>query len=273
MFRTVILSGLVLAALAVSATAQKDDDKKKDKDKEVKKDKDKEVKKDKDKGKKTAAVYKSPEECFEAGTKAFEKGDHKTWIGCLAPIAQNEFAAEFGVEFISSRAQVMELKDKDQKEALLKAFKPIFDAMDKHGLTEKATKDVKKSKDVKEHEKAKKAVLKLVKDPEAFLVDLLTAFDSLGGLKDKNKAKEKLTNVKYDDDKTKATAVIVRTYKDKDEKEVERKEKVSFVKIDGGWRMVPQLKAEEESSGDDKKKDDKKKDDKKKDDKKKKEDD
>jgi len=231
MIRSVFLAGLVLAALAASALAQKDDDEK--------------PKKDKDKDKATKrAVYKTPEECFDAGSKAFEKGDHKTWIACLAPVAQNEFAGEFGVEFVSSRAQLADLKDKDQREALLKAFKPIFDALDKHGLTEKATKEVKKSKDPKEHEKAKKAVLKQVKDPEAFLVDLLVAFDSLGGLKDKNKTKEKLSDVKIDGDK--ATAVIVRTIKTKDDKEMERKEKVQFVKVDGSWRMIPQLKPDED---------------------------
>jgi hypothetical protein len=126
--------------------------------------------------------------------------------------------------------------------------------MDKHGLTEKATREVKESKDPKENEKAKKAALELVKDPEAFLADFLAAFDSIGGVKDENKVKEKLTDVKTDGDK--ATGTIVRTFKGKDDKEVEVKEEVRFVKVDGSWRMIPQLMGEEAKDKD--KKDEKK---------------
>jgi len=219
MTRTAPLAGLALAALAVSAFAQKDDEK---------------PRKDKDKAK--APAYKTPEACFDAARAAYEKGDFAAFVACIAPDAQKDLASKLGLELVSSRAMVEELKDNDQREAMQKAFGPVNEVLDRHGLTPKATKEIRKGKDGEENEKAKKAVLKLVKDPEKFLADVLAAFDKLSG-PNKEKTKDKLTDVKIDGDK--ATGVIVTTRKGKDDNDVERKEKVQFVKVGGGWRMIP----------------------------------
>ena len=112
MFRTAILAGLVLAALSFSAIGQKkdDEDPKKDKDK-AQKDKDKDNKKDKDSKKdkdkpKKGKVYETPEACFKAARDAFDKGDYKTFVRCIAPQSQTELSGEFGLEFIAARAQI-----------------------------------------------------------------------------------------------------------------------------------------------------------------------
>jgi hypothetical protein len=181
-----------------------------------------------------AALYKTPQECFEAGSRAFAKGDHKTWVGCLAPESQKQLAAEFGVQFALERAAVAELKDKDQAAAAAKAFAPLFAVLDKHGLTAKATKAVTKGKDKKEREAARKIVLDAVKDPQAFLVDFFEAMEKLDNLtKEKDNASEKLTGVEIDGDT--ASATIERTVKGKDKPS---KEKATFVKVGGGWRLV-----------------------------------
>jgi hypothetical protein len=208
MLRIASLSGLLVAALALPVCAQK------------------------------ARTYKTPQECFDAGSAAFARGDHKTWVGCLAPASQKELAVELAVEYAATRASLADLKDREQAATIAKAYRPLFDVLDRHGLTAKATKDVKKGKDQKERQKVGKAVLALIKDPEAFLVDFYEAMEKLENLsKEKDNATEKLTDVKIDGDR--ATATLVRTVKGRDkEKDVVDKEPVEFVKVAGGWRMV-----------------------------------
>ena len=74
MSRIASLGGLILLAVALPAAAQE------------------------------AAAYKTPQECFDAGSAAFAKGDHKTWVGCLVPQSQKDLAVEFAVEFAATRA-------------------------------------------------------------------------------------------------------------------------------------------------------------------------
>jgi hypothetical protein len=208
--RTVTLAALLLAAVAASAAAQKD----------------------------KAKVYKTPQECFDAGSAAFAKGDHKTWVGCLAPASQKELAAELGVKYALTRASLEGLKDRDRAAAVAKAHKPLFDVLDRHGLTAKALKGLEEGKDEKQRQKARQAVLDLLKDAEAFLVDFYEAVDRLEGLsKEKDGGTEELTDVKIDGDK--ATATVVRTVKGDDKgKDVVSKESMRFVKVDGGWRLA-----------------------------------
>jgi hypothetical protein len=229
--RSLIPLGLLLAGLTLNALAQKDPDKTK--------------------------VYKTPQECHAAGVEAFHKKDHKTWVGCLAPQAQKALASELAVDFASDRAGYAKLEEKE-REAVVKALEPVYDVMDRHGLTQKATKDVTKSKDAREQEKARKAVLELIKNPETFLVDLYAALDKLEGKpKEQPRPREKLTDVKIDGDK--ATATIVTTT-GKGKKETQNKEPVKFEKINGSWRMIPDFKPPEAPKDKDKKDKDEKKD-------------
>jgi len=218
-FRTTTLAGLaLLTALSVAAYADKDNDEKKDKDKPK------------------AKVYKTPQDVFDAFVTAGEKDDWKTLIAVMAPEAQKDAAATIAVLFGADRPMLEESNDEKVKE-LIKAFKPIYDALDKHGVTVKVLKEVKKSKDPKEMEKSKKVVSAAIKDHEAFFVDVMAAFDKLGFGGEKPKTKEELKDLKIDGDKAKGT--VVRTTTTKDKKEKVKKEPVEFVKINDSWRIIP----------------------------------
>ena len=217
MFRTAAAAALLLAALAATAGAQKDE--------------------------KKAKLYKTPQEVFDAAEDAEAKKDSKTMAACLAPESQKEFAALLAVLAVEKRRMAKDEKDADKRAALVKAAKPANEVLDKHGLTEKATKDVKFAETPKENKQIRKALDELIKKPEAFLADMLAASDFIGG--DKDKPKSKLTGVKIDGDK--ATGVVVTEGKDKGK---ERKEPVKFVKVNGGWRIL--LRGDDEKESKDK---------------------
>jgi hypothetical protein len=168
----------------------------------------------------------------------------------MAPEAQKDAAAMLAVLFGADRAELEDSKEKAAQD-VLKTFKPVFDVMDKHGVTTKVLRDVKKSKDKKEIEKSKKAVSPAIKDPEAFIVDLLTTFDKLGLGGEKPKSTEKLTNLKVDGDKAEGT--LVRTTVGKDKKEKVKKEPVKFVKISGSWRIIPSMDLDDDEGKEEKK--------------------
>jgi cytochrome c556 len=211
MFRTAAAAALLLAALAVTAFAQKDKDEKK------------------------AKLYKTPQECFDAFNEAEAKQDYKTWVGCLAPRSQTELASLMLAGGIGARAELNKEKDEKKRAAVAKQMKPVFDVLDKHGLTEKATKGVDSPDD------AKKTLGKVVKDLEGFLIDMAVASDKVEDKPKEKKDKPKLADVKIDGDK--ATANEVRpSKKGKDEKTP-----VSFVKVKGGWRIDPFALDEKES--------------------------
>src|SRR4051794_21720146 len=139
MIRTLTLCGLLLAALAASA-AQKDKDEK-PKDKDLLK----------------AKAYKTPTEVFDAAVAAMGKKDWAVMVSCFTPEAQKQMAVDLAMQgtFMRSQAEGKLVKDKRLKdndkdkgepepdEKLRKKYKPVFDVMDGHGLTEKALKDVK----------------------------------------------------------------------------------------------------------------------------------
>ena len=60
---------------------------------------------------KKAVVYKAPQECFDASVVAEGKGDFETVVGCLAPVAQKDLAAGFGVLFAGVRTTFRETRE------------------------------------------------------------------------------------------------------------------------------------------------------------------
>jgi hypothetical protein len=210
--RTLTLAGLVLAALAVSATAQKDEKEPKEK----------------------AKVYKTPQECFDAVLKAIEKKDARAMIDCFTPESQKQMAADFVAQGVFFRAQA------EKNEDFAKKYKPLLETLDKHGVTEKATKDLKIKGFRVNNKKDREAILKLVKDPAAFAAAFMTTMDKVEPRPDeKDQPKPKLTDVKIDGDKAKGQVVSTIKLKDKDKEEVkEEKEPVTFEKINGSWRVA-----------------------------------
>ena len=234
--RCVALSALLLACVALSAAAQKDkDEKPKDKDKEQPK----------------AKAYKTPQEVFDAFLVSLNKRDAKAFVGCLAPETLQEMAAASAVQGLQRREVVGDAKD----DKLAKRWKPTLDVLDKHGLTAKATKDVKvgKAPTPAEREKAEVAVLPLIKDKAAFLIDYQEALDKGRPKFKEDELKAKLTDVKIDGDK--ATGTVVVNLKDKEEKAP-----VEFVKVGTGWKITPNPKKKKDEGKDKEKKDKEKKD-------------
>jgi hypothetical protein len=227
--RYVALAVLLLAGFALSAAAQKDkDDKPKDK------------------------VYKTPKEVFDAFIEAMNKRDARTFVGCLAPEPLTQMVGFYAVQGLQKRDLATSgTKDGDKDNKLAKRWKPTFDVLDKHGLTVKATKDVKVST-TEEREKARKTILPLIKDKSAFLVDYQEALD-----KDRPKVKEedfkaKLAELKIDGDKATAVLVVLLNVKDKKDKtkESEQKDPVEFVKVGGGWKINPSPKKKKDEPKD-----------------------
>ena len=79
-------------------------------------------------------LYKTPQAVFDAAMAAQARKDFKTAVACVAPEAQTEMAASFALNTLNIK--------EGNKDEIRKAFKLLFDVLDKHGLTEKAVKDV-----------------------------------------------------------------------------------------------------------------------------------
>jgi len=202
----------------------------------------------KDKDEKPAAkIYKTPQECFDDAAAAMVKKDRTAMLACFTPEAHKQMAADMAVQGISMRAEMTgkSAKDKDKAEkdeALLKKYKQLFDVLDKHGLTEAATKDLK-VKDFRPTKQNREAVVKLVKDPAAFAAAFLTALDKFGEGAPRDEPKPTLTGVKIDGDKASGTVVVKFKVKakDKDTEDVrERKQPLTFSKVNGGWLIDPE---------------------------------
>src|SRR5262245_32977884 len=110
MSRTAATAALLLAALALTAFAQKDKDEKKPK------------------------LYKTPQEVFDAANAAHAKKDFKTLAACLAPESQKNLASALAMFAVESRRSLKDEKDAEKRASIAKANK----VLDKHGLTEKA---------------------------------------------------------------------------------------------------------------------------------------
>jgi hypothetical protein len=177
-----------------------------------------------------AKIYKTPQEVFDAFVPALYKRDARTFVGCLAPDVIKRLAGDYARRGVQRRI-IAETGGKDggKNEKVLKLWQGTFDVLDKHGLTARATKAVK----LTDKDRAEAALVKLLKDPAAFLVDYQEALDKLDSGKPKEKEpKAKLSDVKIDGDK--ATGTITIKYDGGEEKRP-----VAFSKVGGGWKIDP----------------------------------
>jgi hypothetical protein len=180
-----------------------------------------------------AVVYKTPQECFDAYTAAEITTDFKTWVGCLAPRAQEIMAINSALMAVSPRPEPATADEKEWA----RMVKPIEDVLKKHGLTQQATQGIKYSKDPAERQKAGKALLALIKDREAYLVDVMTATFKILDVKpgEKKNFKQRLIDLKIDGDRATGTIVVTTTPTFRDEKK-----SVVFVKVGAGWKIDPE---------------------------------
>jgi hypothetical protein len=179
--------------------------------------------------------YRTPRQCFDAFVAAQDRDDFAALVACLAPQTQKDAAAFLALESLKDRARLTASKE-DEDRRLAKKLAPVFDALDRHGLSANATRGLDLAAEGKQRRKTKQAVLALARDPAALLADLLAALDRVNGgrPKDEEKVEQKLTELKIDGDA--AAGVLVTTARGKDVKEP-----VKFVKVRGGWRIIPPL--------------------------------
>src|SRR5262245_24489634 len=128
MFRTAAVAALLLAALALTAGAQKDT------------------------GEKKGNRYQTPQEVCNAAHEAEVKKDYKTMVPCSAPETQKEFAVFFALLGVEDRREFNNEKDEKKRAERAKEMKAVGKVLDNHGLTEKATKDVNFGQTIKERQ-------------------------------------------------------------------------------------------------------------------------
>jgi len=172
--------------------------------------------------------YKTPQAVFDAAMAAQERKDFKTAVACVAPEARKDLAASLALNALN-------IKQGNTKE-VRKELKPLFDVLDKHGLTEKAVKDVQLGDDPKTVEKSREKLKKLIKKPADFAVDYMTAQDKVGAGERPGESKIKLTGVKINGDK--ATGTMSIDFGGSSDTILP----VEFVKINGGWKFIPEPK-------------------------------
>jgi hypothetical protein len=178
----------------------------------------------------SGAAYNSPQAVFEAAQAAQKKEDFKSFVACFAPEAQKELAA--GLAFQALRQQAAVRGD----EKLRTQFKPILDALNKHGLTDEVGKKVKLNpSDRAEAEQAQRELQGLIKEPAALAADLMTAYSKTEPFNRKpaEVPTPQLTDVKIDGDKARGTIVVKVQGR-------ELKQPAEFVKVGGSWKLAPQ---------------------------------
>jgi hypothetical protein len=193
--------------------------------------------------------YATPQEAFDAANKALQRGDWKAACGTLTDDSRDLFAGGMVFAGLLGKGLALgfaKLAPKDKQEDLLakiKAqFKPVDDALAKHGLTEEVFKKMEKKggeekpdlKDPEQVKKLMKALVAPVKDRCALIVDLMAALEKTG---DKQKGKgglippgARLTDVKVEGDKARGVVVS----KEGDE---EKRTPLEFRRVAGSWRI------------------------------------
>jgi hypothetical protein len=178
-----------------------------------------------------AAPAATPEAIFKQAQAAGEKQDFKALGACMTKEGRDAMAGMMAFAGMMMQA-FAELGGEEGKKAG-QAIKTVFD---KHGLTEGVLKKLEgEANPMEDPAKAIAALVKPIKDRDAFLGDMMKALNSLGQGKasdDMPFTKDaKLSDVKIDGDK--ATGKVAFKTKKGDEKS----EDIEFKKEGGGWKI------------------------------------
>jgi hypothetical protein len=200
MFRKVILGGLALAVLALAGAAQTDEE----------------------------TVYKTPRAAFEAALAASKKGDVKGYMACLTPGSQRRMASGLALQSLGLRARAREDEDFHDR------ARPVLAVMSKHGITARATRDIRRPRDAEEAAKARRTLAELIKKPAAFAVEYLNALKKAGLVKKLPPPMPpgELRDVKIDGER--ATGSFILKIGDQ-----QRIQTLRFARIEGSWKLIP----------------------------------
>jgi hypothetical protein len=196
--------------------------------------------------------FQSPQEVFDAYKAAITRKDAKGMADCLAPEGRRSTAGELAYVFISTRSAVV---GADPNGDGAKQLQPASAALDKHGLTYDATKDLvpkiefnpnnplgNKPQNV---EQVVNRVLSMVKDTDALLLDLLNALFQLPNFNTSGVAGGTLKDVKITGET--ATGMVSMPAPPPNPNGIPNvtpaDEAVQFVKTsDAGWQLLPARK-------------------------------
>jgi hypothetical protein len=177
-------------------------------------------------------AYGSPKAVFDAMNQATKKKDHKTLLKCVSPASRDLLFASLASEGFELRE--ISAKRRDTKDLADKYSK----ALAKHGLTKEAVSKYDAATDPKELAKAAKAVAALVKDKPAFMGEMSNLGEKFAEIIASGTILDpvwELKDLKIDGDK--ARGKMVMKIGDREESDP-----IEFVKIGGGWYIVPDIK-------------------------------
>ena len=179
--------------------------------------------------KESGKSFDSPQAVFDAAQAARDKNEFKTFVDCLAPEAQKQFASSLAFGALNQQSAA-------QGDAKLKEqFKLILAVLDKNGLTYDVTKKIEIDPNPEGVAKARRAVGALIKEPTAFAADMMEAYSKTEPFNQKppgDPPVPKLADVKIDGDK--ATGTVVVSFNN-----MEVRQPTEFVKVGGGWKIAP----------------------------------
>jgi len=169
------------AQVVVAPPPDKGGDAARDKDAPEKKDKDAGANKDKPKppDQPITVGYKTPREVFDANNAAGKKNDFRGQFECLTPESQKVVALTAVAEAIAKRRELRSLDEKNKFAAQF--FAPMLAVLDKHGLTEEATRTITLALGTKGRAETRRQLEPLVKDYARIWVDFAEAIVKLGG--------------------------------------------------------------------------------------------
>jgi hypothetical protein len=183
--------------------------------------------------------HQSPQEAWDAFIAAHKSKDSKKLVECLSPESRRAAAVELAYGGILFRS----VAKNDPTGGLASQRKPTLDALDKHGLTADATKNVapalnfdpNQPPNLKDALQRKNSLAGMIKDHEGLLADLLAAgyqekFDPNSAVLDGATLKD----VKIEGNT--ATGTIVKQVAN-----VQKETPVQFTKTDDGWFIVPTM--------------------------------
>jgi hypothetical protein len=172
-------------------------------------------------GEKKGPVYKTPEDVYKAAAKAMKNRDMKLLCAVLTPDSRAQTAGQLTfIGLLIKGFTVGFAKDDEAKEKARAKFKPLDEAMAKHGLTEEAMKALEPKakkmfgdkvdfKTLTDEQKGKllRLMVSPVKDHCAYLMDLVAALDKLGTKRESLELGE-LKELKIEGDSARGMAVV-----------------------------------------------------------------
>lgn len=177
--------------------------------------------------------YRTPQEAFDAFTKAAAKADYATFYSTLEPAASDKLVGMFALIAVHARADLDRYGSK-MPERVRAMLRPVAATAERFGL-EKFRPLAPKAEKAEQDAWVRKAVAAVRKKPE-FFAAALTALEKAreGGAGMKELGTARLEGVKIDGDAARGTVVNTKD-------ELEKKSPIEFRRVNGSWLIIPPI--------------------------------